>query len=76
MKIGRWKGVDTFYNHYIAARLAENTTDKILGIIRNEDDRQLEDNTTIDSDSDSEDELEEIDTTSSDDELELKTTKV
>ena len=32
MKIGRWKSADVFFNNYVAARPAKDTTDRMLGI--------------------------------------------
>ena len=33
MKIGRWKSADVFFNNYVAARPAKDTTDKMLGVV-------------------------------------------
>jgi hypothetical protein len=38
MKIGRWKSTDVFYNHYVAARTSQDTTDRILGTLDSSDD--------------------------------------
>jgi hypothetical protein len=33
MKIGHWKTTDVFYNHYVAARPGQDTTDRMLGML-------------------------------------------
>ena len=32
MKVGKWKSVNVFYKHYVAAKTARDTTDRMLGI--------------------------------------------
>ena len=34
MKIGHWKTTDVWYNHYIAARPGQDTTDQMLGTLQ------------------------------------------